>query len=149
MANNYLLFSFDLCSLTKEEKDWLTQELQGVDEGVFDSWSQEEKVAWSLEHGCDEPSEWPGFDQEPYGDDIIFYSEESGNLDGLSNLMQRYLKKFHPDECIGIEWACTCSKPRPGEFGGGAIFITAEKQENISSASWLQGKKSEWVKSHG
>jgi hypothetical protein len=32
-------------------------------------------------------------------------------------------KAFDVEEAIYFEWAATCSKPRVGEFGGGAVVV--------------------------
>jgi hypothetical protein len=41
--------------------------------------------------------------------------------------VQKFLKKFRPDQCWSLTYATTCSKPRAGEFGGGAVFVTADE----------------------
>lgn len=38
---------------------------------------------------------------------------------------------------ITFEYACTCSKMRPGEFGGGAWFIHRGGVEVLNTGSWL------------
>ena len=50
-----------------------------------------------------------------------------GNADNVAWLVQKFLKKFRPDQCWSLTYAATCSKPRVGEFGGGAMFVTANK----------------------
>ena len=55
-------------------------------------------------------------------------------------LMQKFLAKWRPDDYLTINWACTCSKPRVGEFGGGATFVTATEIEYINSGTWLYEK---------
>ena len=44
----------------------------------------------------------------------------------MAHLVQKFLKKFRPDQCWSLTYATTCSKPRLGEFGGGAVFVTAD-----------------------
>jgi hypothetical protein len=41
-------------------------------------------------------------------------------------LVTKFLKEFRPDQCWSLTYATTCSKPRVGEFGGGAVFVTAD-----------------------
>ena len=55
------------------------------------------------------------------------YAEESGNPDNVAWLVQKFLKQFRRDQCWALTYAATCSKPRVGEFGGGAIFVMANK----------------------
>ena len=40
-------------------------------------------------------------------------------------LVRKFLKQFRPDDCWSLTWSETCSKPRVGQFGGGAVFVTA------------------------
>jgi hypothetical protein len=40
--------------------------------------------------------------------------------------VQKFLTKFRPDQCWSLTYSTTCSKPRVSEFGGGAVFVTAE-----------------------
>ncbi len=42
-----------------------------------------------------------------------------------AHLVQKFLKQFAPNDSWSLTWATTCSKPRAGEFGGGAVFVTA------------------------
>ena len=46
--------------------------------------------------------------------------------DNVVWLVRKFLKQFRPSECWSMTYAATCSKPRAGEFGGGAVFVTAE-----------------------
>jgi len=39
-----------------------------------------------------------------------------------------------------VTWADSCSKMRIDEFGGGAMFITAEKVEYFSTYDFIQQK---------
>jgi hypothetical protein len=71
---------------------------------------------------------------------IVFYSEESGDIDAVAVIVQAYLRKFAPARCFGLAWAMTCSKPRIGEFGGGAMFVTAKGVEYINTFEWLDRK---------
>jgi hypothetical protein len=41
-------------------------------------------------------------------------------------LVQKFLRHCRHDQCWSLTYATTCSKLRLGEFGGGAVFITAD-----------------------
>ena len=56
-----------------------------------------------------------------------FTRKRCGNPDNVAWLVQKFLKKFRPDQCWSLTYAATCSKPRVGEFGGGAVFVTADE----------------------
>ena len=64
--------------------------------------------------------------QDGWGRHLWFYAEESGSPDNVAWLVQKFLKRFRPDQCWSLTYAATCSKPRVGEFGGGAVFVTAD-----------------------
>jgi hypothetical protein len=68
----------------------------------------------------DRPDQW--------GRHLWLYSEQCegcGDLEGIAHLVQQFLKQFRPDQCWSLEYAASCSNPRVGEFGGGAVFVTA------------------------
>lgn len=67
----------------------------------------------------------------------VMISSESPNLEALALLLQHFLKEQKTTNSIGFEWADTCDKDRPGAFGGGAVFITAENIEWLNTRQWL------------
>lgn len=65
---------------------------------------------------------------DPDGDwnrHLWVYAEECGSPQNVAWLIQKFLKRFCPKKHWIMTWACTCSKPRVGEFSGGAILVTA------------------------
>jgi hypothetical protein len=83
------------------------------------------------------------------GDDLLyFYAEEcfseegedhEGNwFNGLS-LLQEKLRHLDPSAYprIVIEGAATCSKMRPGEFGGFAFLITRDEIRYMATWQWI------------
>ena len=66
-------------------------------------------------------------DKGGWGRHLWVYAEESGHPDNVAHLVQKFLTKFRPDQCWALTYAVTCSKPRAGEFGGGAVFVTADE----------------------
>jgi hypothetical protein len=96
----------------------------------------------SLEIAC-------GLTFERYGDDLYFFAEtcfvEQGEDDdsfGVDCLafMQEKLRQLDPADYphIWIQGAATCSKMRPDEFGGFAIFITRDGIRSVSTWQWLR-----------
>lgn len=144
MANNHLEFSEVLTNLTEEETSWLKRQLEVV--CVF---SDEEYPEDDLPEGLDptntqwtgcrvyrdmdgyEPDFGVGFqyefdtDVEGWGQYLWLYAEENGEVNRAAHLVQKFLQQFRPDQCWSLSYAYTCSKPRVGEFGGGAVFVTA------------------------
>lgn len=106
MANNYLLFSVELPLGSPEEHVWTKRVL-------------DRRELWC---GGGEYSFYYEFDKGS----VVLYSEESGNVDDVAQLISRFLRRFHPQSCFVLQWAMTCSRPRPGEFGGGCCVITKD-----------------------
>lgn len=82
------------------------------------------------------------------GDDLYFFAEEYFCEEGEDRecsrvncltLLQEKLKLLDANEYphIVIEGAATCSKMRPGEFGGFALFITREEVRGTSTWQWV------------
>ena len=149
MADNYLEFSEGIANLTEPEEAWLKEQLQtvhvfGEKEYVEDAVPAEladTEPDWSgsrfLRDKGDHDPTWDAlgfeysFHDDPgkggWGRHLWLYAEEGGNPDNVAHLVQKFLKKFRPNQCWSLTYATTCSKPRVGEFGGGAIFITADE----------------------
>jgi hypothetical protein len=151
MANNYLQFSEVIPHLTIEEERWLAAQLEIIH--VYDG---KEYLATDLPEalaaarpewcGCrayrdldgfdPEMAEGAGFDYEfdtdsssydNWGRHLWVYAEEYGDLELLAHLVQQFLKRFRTQDSWTLGYACTCSKPRVGEFGGGAVYVDAEQ----------------------
>ncbi len=64
----------------------------------------------------------PGNDGER---ELWLYSDEHGDLNQVTQFVQKFLRRFRPDQSWTLTYAETCSKPRIGEFGGGAVVVRA------------------------
>ena len=138
MANNYTLFSTALGKCTNEECEWLKAEYARThDETLVDPSSGDEV------DNPDYDQEAGTFDFDMDAGDVSIYSEECGDCEAAANLIQAFLKKFRPKQYTTLEAAFTCSKARPGEFGGSVCVITAKKQHWMNTSTWadLQAKK--------
>lgn len=59
--------------------------------------------------------------------------------DYMIEVLQRFIKRSEGKlKYITLEGAYTCSKMRPGEFGGFACFITEDDAKVAGTASWLR-----------
>ena len=147
MADNYLQFSEVISKLTKKEEAWLKEQLQPIrvlgdreyPEDAVPADLADKNADWAgvrfLRDKTDHDPEWDalGFeysfhdDHDPkgWGRHLWVYTEESGGPDNVAWLARKFLKKFRPDQCWSLTYSTTCSKPRVGEFGGGAVFVTA------------------------
>jgi hypothetical protein len=69
--------------------------------------------------------------------------DEGSNLELVAAVIRSTLIKFALPGAVSLEWACTCSKMRPGEFGGGAVVITAAETFWLSTGLWVTHKVAE------
>ena len=157
MANNYTQFSEQIDNLTSEEEAWVREELAPTCE-----LSEEEFEVWRDTHPQYDqwPEDWPTFNYELHSKrgwsqeqqkmvahpdkpkDLWIYSEEYGSIEDIGEFVHAFLKKFRPDQCFTLTWADTCSKPRIGEFGGGAVFVTADDIEWMNTYQWVAEMRS-------
>lgn len=145
MANNYVQFSTMLETRNDTERTWLQLMLQRLNE--LDPEDPHVKlVSKTLHIPADELDYYPSFSYKLEEAGLWMYSEESGNVDQVTELMRAFLAKFRPNECFSFTWACTCSEPRLDEFGGGGVFITAKKLHYNDAGYANQKKEAQWRK---
>jgi hypothetical protein len=157
MADSYLEFSEVLSDLSPEETTWLKSQLETVHiidgaEYMEDELSDTGDATWV---GCRAYRDMENYDRD-FGEDVGFgysfseevaedrrrylwiHSEEHGCVDRVAHLVQKFLREFRPDQCWSLTYAGTCSKPRVGEFGGGAVFITATDIKYCSAWEFVE-----------
>jgi len=167
MADHYLEFSETLTHLTDAEVDWLQNQLELVHvidgaEYTEDTLPDNGDTGDATWIGCRAYRDMEDYDPD-FGEDVGFgysfsegvdedrgrhlwiHSEEHGCVDRVAHLVQKFLRAFRPDACWSLTYAGTCSKPRVGEFGGGAVFVTATNIEYFNA--WLFVEQQE--KRHG
>lgn len=123
MANNYTLFSHELEKLSAAEVAALT-----------------ERRAQLVALG-DNP---PDFVFEQGRGYLI--SEESGDVDGAVDLIQTLLRLRSRPEFHVLSYAVTCSKPRPNEFGGGAVLVFHDRVQWLDPEMTLRLRGAELLK---
>lgn len=158
MANNYCQWSEYISLSSKEESDWLKEvlyfNLNEYDDPSLD-WLEQGQVKqkvlrekFGIEIAEGDTDYFPGFSKEFESDNsgVLIYSEEYGNVNSAASILVAFLKKFRPNDYLKIEWAEACSRPRTGEFGGGAVLITANTTDWMSTTSWLEEKSRSFKK---
>ena len=75
--------------------------------------------------------------QDGWGRYLWLYAEDHGNPENVGWLVRKFLKQFSPDKWWALSYATTCSKPHVGEFGGGAIFVTADEIKWQNTADFI------------
>jgi hypothetical protein len=132
MADNYQLFSELVPALTKEERMWVEQVLGDPDQ------PKQVLADAGIKLDAVDVDYWPGFAWEiDSKGELWLYAEEYGNVSHAGEFVRALLARFRPADCWELTWAETCSKPRVGEFGGGALFVTARSVRAISAVDWV------------
>jgi hypothetical protein len=133
MADYYQQLSLVIDGLTDDERKWVAQivatlEIYDMDED-HEEWPRLQFVLDQF--GLKEVDElddhqWPCFETDFHDDYIHIYSWEGFNSEHLTMFLQAFIRKFRPDDVIGVEYANTCSKLRTDGFGGGWIAISKD-----------------------
>lgn len=136
MANNYLQFSFTVPA-TQEQADWVGAFVATCHdrcEGIGEDADYDQDILRCLEGDL-----FPDVEIEYLDNELWFHADESGDVEFTANLVHEFLNKFSLDHSdpIAFEWACTCSRPRPGEFSGGAAFVTKDGVEFMTTGTWI------------
>lgn len=156
MANNYSQWSEYFPLNSKEESDWLKSVLR-IDiseytgeeyDNLYEAQIMKKVLSekFGIEISEDSADCFPNFSEDFYDSGVCVYAEEYGDIDNAVAIFQTFLKKFRPDDYFKIEWAETCSKPRSGEFGGGAVFVTADNVEWITTGTWVSERAKKFEK---
>ena len=162
MADNFLQFSEVLTALTDQEHAWLREQVQyiyvvGDREYTVDDLPADfssEQVDWegyrvfrSRNSADDEYTDFEfSFDKNDDGSrDLWLYATESGSPEQVAFLVQQFLRRFRPEQCWSLTYAETCSKPRIGEFGGGAVFVTAGHVDFANARDFIEEQRARFA----
>ncbi len=148
MADTYFMFSEVVPHLTSEEEAWLRSQLQliavrnGKEIEIDDvnceaaecaEWIGERYLRDNKHYDPDLDNFAFDFefcdDDSPWGRHLWVYSEKDDGQMGAASLVQKFLKKFRPNQCWTLTWAEVVARLRVGLFGGGFIFVTANSIE--------------------
>jgi hypothetical protein len=143
MADNYQLFSEIIPKLTIEERVWSERVLRWLQpEECSEDVAKDLKDA-GIDVDAVDPDDWPGFQWELTRPDfdLWLYGVECGNVSHVGEFVRAFLARFRLSDSWSLTWAETCSKPRIGEFGGGALFVTVRSVEFFSAAAWIDQQR--------
>lgn len=145
MADNYLQYAVEVTGLTDEEIAWFQQAL---------TWDLSEEQEKAEAQGADPdtvtPPGWWEEDAECVGlsyeldqkrREVLLYAEENGNTGCAAELLFAFVTEFRPAAIYTIEWAATCSRMRPGAFGGGACVISREGIRWQRTGEWASRER--------
>lgn len=135
MANYYTHMSFTVDLPSEEAAEKAVGLLGEIDERILEP----EDADWS--------GDFASFKQYECTSDLVVEAEGASlwirddcgcpNIDLLADYLQLVLKRYHPTGYAGFEWSTDCDRHRLDAFGGGSVFVTAEKQDFVSSWQWL------------
>ena len=96
--------------------------------------------AWFATKIADKKEDWQensfDWDIEDKAGVLVFWAHASYNVDMFVVFASAYTKQW--GNCIWVEWANTCSKPRLDGFGGGAAVMAGGKVFSINTSAWIQ-----------
>lgn len=64
----------------------------------------------------------------------IYFGGDFVDPEAIGNLLSRAARSAHP---VGFEYACSSTKLRPGEFGGGCVVISGDQVSIFSTSERL------------
>ena len=127
MADNYLQFS-ETVECTKDKALWLQTELDiAVDPG-------------------DGYYAYPACTHSYHADKGYVWVRSDGDIDALLDTIAKFQLEFKIENPWSIQWSWTCSKPRVGEFGGGAAVVYKGKIHSAGTSQWCEDKIKELMK---
>ncbi|TKB71235.1 MAG: hypothetical protein E8D46_17870 [Nitrospira sp.] len=124
MANYYTSFSTHIKYRNREEQLWLLAQLDAQDTSA------------------DDDGPYCNYEDDPKEQAVWVYTEESGNVDGVADLVARFQTRFTIPTPWILEWANTCSSPRLDSFSGGAMAVYKGNSHTI----WPHGLAERWIK---
>lgn len=80
--------------------------------------------------------EWAYEEDLSLGKGIWLHADESGDIERVAELVCEFQKRFAAEQPWTLEYAVWCSKPRIGEFGGGAVFCHRGEATFMNSGAW-------------
>jgi len=138
MADNYLQFSESLDALTAEEEQWLKQQLEEAPHTCCPEFLKDFADRKADDTDCGFQYDFQGDSHDRY---LWISAEERGDVWRAAHLVQKFLRRFRPDQCWSLTYANTCSKLRLGEFGGGAVFVTADDIRGNDSYDYIEEQR--------
>ena len=159
MANNFLQFSEMLPNLAAEEAAWLEGQLETIVAFGDREFPENAPAIATMPNAPDFTGprflrDNPDFDcrfdvlgfefafeDEEGSRSLWLYADTRGNPEHVAWLVHKFLKRFRPDQCWSLTYAATCSKPRVGEFSGGAVFVTATEIKQQTADDFVQQQR--------
>jgi len=140
LADSYLQFSELIWNLNNDEERWCNEYLKKLESLAGEEDEEMDALYGDVEYAPD--FRWEVRDDE--GRYLWIYSDDYGNIEHVEKFVQAFLRRWRPDDCWMMSWSASCSKPRIGEFGGGALFITKDHAHYINAGEWAFEQEKKW-----
>lgn len=135
----FLQFSQIIPNLTDDEVRWLMTYVEHRHRGL--------DMAGAT-HDFDDDHKFPNFgfqimlgNQTQYA---WFYSDKDADIAQVAEMAQEFLKANRPSGCFSLTWADYPDTLRPGQFDGGAIFVTSEDIRTFHAGEWAREQEREF-----
>jgi len=155
MANNYLQFSFDFI-VPESQRGWVREVEQLIEAHTGEELEKGHPLCEALPYWNEYQEAGFSLDMDMEGGCCWIHADESGDTDGVVNFLQGLLSRI-ADEAkakhgvcdprklelaeVGFTYSMSCSSPRVGEFGGGAIRVFLDggtpETDYVDANEWL------------
>ncbi len=153
MANNYTMASF-VVLMPEDQAAWIIGAVACADNnfsGTEDKKPVPPEYATFLERLMDQGHEHAGCENLQHfdGDRLWIAGMESFNPEYVAILLHEWMLAFDIEEPVAFQFAEICDKPRPDEFGGGAVVVSQAGIEFLHTHSWAEQTINELTESQG
>jgi len=143
VADNYCEFSELIGELSSDEVSWFVEQLS-LDPGTntipglarCEELDADESDATYLEFQYD-LVRGDAQSGKP-GGSLHLYATERGSVSQVVHIVQKFLRRWRPTCYFVLRYSARCGRPRVGEFGGGAVFVTAGEADWMTVNEWVQ-----------
>jgi hypothetical protein len=78
------------------------------------------------------------------GTSAWFFAAKHGNVSQVAETVQEFLRVHRPNSFFSMTWSESNTILKPGEFDGGAVFVTAEEIEMFHGVEWAREKEKQF-----
>lgn len=137
MANNYIEGSI-LIQLPRKALIYAAELYARMCEETLTP-EDKESIQWDDNFNGIEP-----FHLEVSSHSMALWNEDCFPAELVASFVHHLLKKFNLNQVVVITWAEYCSKPRPDEFGGGAVFVCKNAIDFLDQSAWIEECKKKY-----
>ena len=143
MANNYTMASFKV-AMPEDQAAWIIGAVACADNnfsGTEDKKPVPPEYATFLERLMDQGHEHAGCENlQHYQDGKLWIGGmEAFNPEYVAILLHEWMLAFDTEgRAVSFQFAEICDKPRPDEFGGGAVVVSHSGIEFLHTATWVE-----------